>query len=447
MVSKRLKGKSYREAANAAESKREKPEEKKIAKPTAGLVMEVVITSKPSSPNSDAVSSATREVDSDESVSPRPKARRAAKRVLVISDDEDDSVVETNMEDDEATSSKSSKALKKSVPRKRRLVKRGSPSSDYQGSSAEEDTDVEMASNISDDEDMDIPKKKRSNGKAKAIPKPKAKGVANGKTSSSKSEESDATEADDMDMDLDGPATKVAKKTTKRKADNDSERPAKKAKRADTDPWKLSSRPVQRDWTEMQAPPFEIFHFSRKVVDEYTYLDGKIHSLVTSLTAERQWVLSGTPPIHDFGALKTIAAFLDAHLGVDDDGEGTSAEVKKRRREQTGEQMNGPVTEPFSLLILFFAAVERFHSFREVHSLQWHAHRHTVGQVFLDQFVRQVCPHINLIRFNPSLILEMVRTSLRSTRFRGLPRWRTLFCPLPKGQYISNWSTISVLLT
>lgn len=36
------------------------------------------------------------------------------------------------------------------------------------------------------------------------------------------------------------------------------------------------------------------------------------------------------------------------------------------------------------------AAVERFHSFREVHSLEWHAHRHTVGQAFLDQFVRQV---------------------------------------------------------
>lgn len=345
VVSKRLKGKSYREAANAAESKREKPEEKKIIKPTPGLIMEVVISSKASSPNSDAVSSATREVDSDESVSPRPKARRAAKRALIISDDEDDSVVEINVEDDEATSSKSSKTLKKTVSKKRRLVKRGSPSSDYQGSSAEEeeeeDSDVEMASNISDDEDMDTPKKKKSSGKAKAVPKPKpkpkAKGAANGKASDSKSEESDATGADDMDMDLDGPATKITKKTTKRKAGNDSERPAKKAKRADTDPWKLSTRPVQREWTEMQAPPFEIFHFSRKVVDEYTYLDGKIHSLVTSLTAERQWVLSGTPPIHDFGALKTIAAFLDAHLGVDDDGEGQSAEVKKRRREQTGE--------------------------------------------------------------------------------------------------------------
>jgi len=38
----------------------------------------------------------------------------------------------------------------------------------------------------------------------------------------------------------------------------------------------------------------------------------------------------------------------------------------------------------------FPVAVERFHSFREVHSLQWHAHRHAVGQAFLDHFVRQV---------------------------------------------------------
>ena len=338
-MSKRLKGKSYREAANAIESKLEKPEEKQIFKSTPGLVMEVVITSKPSSPGSDAVSSATREVDSDKSASPKPK-RRAAKRAMVISDDEDDPMVETGIEDDEISSSKTPKA----APRKRRLVKRDPPSSDYQGSSEsaeEEESDVEMVSNVSDDEEMDIPKSKSSKGKAKAIPKPKpkptAKGAAKGKSSSSKSEESDVTGVDDTDMDLDGPATKATKKTAKRKAGDDNERPAKKAKRADTDPWKLSSKPVQRDWTAMQAPPFEIFHFSRKVVDEYTYLDGKIHSLVTSLTAERQWVLSGTPPIHDFGALKTIAAFLNAHLGVDDDGEGTSAEVKKRRREQTGE--------------------------------------------------------------------------------------------------------------
>ena len=40
--------------------------------------------------------------------------------------------------------------------------------------------------------------------------------------------------------------------------------------------------------------------------------------------------------------------------------------------------------------LLTLPAVERFHSFREVHTLEWHAHRHGVGQSFLDQFVRQV---------------------------------------------------------
>ena len=36
--------------------------------------------------------------------------------------------------------------------------------------------------------------------------------------------------------------------------------------------------------------------------------------------------------------------------------------------------------------------MEKFHSFREVHSPEWHAHRHQLGQRFLDQFVRQVGP-------------------------------------------------------
>ena len=86
----------------------------------------------------------------------------------------------------------------------------------------------------------------------------------------------------------------------------------------------------------MKSPPLEMFHFERLVIDEYTYLNGKILSMVSKLTATRRWVLSGTPPIHDFASLKTIAAFLDIHLGVDDDGEGQSEQIKKRRREQTG---------------------------------------------------------------------------------------------------------------
>ena len=89
-----------------------------------------------------------------------------------------------------------------------------------------------------------------------------------------------------------------------------------KKRREDTDPWKLMSSSVQSDWKKMQAPPLEMFHFARKVLDEYTYLDGKVLLMVTSLKAERYWVLSGALPIHDFGALKTISTFLNVHLGM-----------------------------------------------------------------------------------------------------------------------------------
>lgn len=80
----------------------------------------------------------------------------------------------------------------------------------------------------------------------------------------------------------------------------------------------------------MQAPPLEMFHFARKVIDEYTYLDQKdlkILTMVKKLSADRHWVLSGTPPVEDFGSVKTITALLNIHLGVDDDAEGTKSVV------------------------------------------------------------------------------------------------------------------------
>lgn len=351
--------------------------------------MEVVIprhSSVKSDRSSPASSQAADEGEPEETGTHKRKRRAPVnKRVIDISDDGEGSASEVTSK---AASSMKSSRTSASSSKKRRIMKRGSPSSDYNGSSSEdEDSDVEMISDF-DDEEIPVKKSSKAKGKARAIPKPKAKALVQ---NSKDSEVSEDTGNDDDAMEVDDePVNKAGKKKTtkKRKAADDEGRPQKKTKRADSDPWKLGSRAVQNEWTYMQAPPFEMFHFARVVVDEYTYLDGKIHSLVTNLTAERQWVLSGTPPIHDFAALKTIAAFLNIHLGVDDDGEGQSTEVKKRRREQTGICF---ITSCFiHVSHLFLLAVERFHSFREVHSLQWHAHRHTVGQRFLDQFVRQV---------------------------------------------------------
>lgn len=193
-------------------------------------------------------------------------------------------------------------------------------------SDGEDDSDGDGDHSVdgSDGEDSDAPK-----AKSRAKPKAKPKARAKPKKTAQKSESEDV-------MDVDEPVSTSeasSSKSKKRKREEKSKKP--KELREEKDPWKLRST-AKRDWKQMQAPPLEMFHFARKVVDEYTYLDGKIHALVTRITADRHWVLSGTPPIHDFAAVKTIAAHLNLHLGIDDDNEGKSGEVKKRRREQTG---------------------------------------------------------------------------------------------------------------
>ncbi|KAK9448197.1 uncharacterized protein V1518DRAFT_419949 [Limtongia smithiae] len=147
--------------------------------------------------------------------------------------------------------------------------------------------------------------------------------------------------------------------------------------RLNQDMWELKSMKVKNDWKQMKCPPFELFKFNRVVIDEYTYLEGTVLEMIKHLSAKKRWILSGTPPLHDFASVKTIASFMGIHLGVDDDGEGDSETVKRRKKEQT--------------------AVEKFHSFREVRSLNWHAHRNTVAQTFLDKYVRQNLAEIDEI--------------------------------------------------
>ena len=127
---------------------------------------------------------------------------------------------------------------------------------------------------------------------------------------------------------------------SKDSSDSDDQKGTKAKKTSWRDAWKLKSSRVHNNWKCLQAPPIEMFHFNRVVVDEYTYLEGKIHAVITSINADHRWVLSGTPPIHDFAAVKTIAVFLGVHLGVDDDAEGNTEFVKKRRREQTSDLTN-----------------------------------------------------------------------------------------------------------
>ncbi|KAI9007348.1 hypothetical protein BC832DRAFT_530709, partial [Gaertneriomyces semiglobifer] len=141
------------------------------------------------------------------------------------------------------------------------------------------------------------------------------------------------------------------------------------------DPWKFSSSDVRRDWRKMKCPALEMFQFNRVVIDEFTYLKGREHAAITRLKSTFRWVLSGTPPVHDFNAVKGIAAFLGVHLGVDDYSEGSSD--RRRTSELT--------------------KAEAFHSFREVHTPAWHARRREVAQLFLNKFVRQNIAEIDEI--------------------------------------------------
>lgn len=250
--------------------------------------------------------------------SPISRRRRQSRaKAMVISDDEElqsDSDYEENDDSSPPPEPKAKKAsVGKGVKRKRIIV------SDEEFSAAETDSD-DPPPPTSDDDEGSIVISRETVGN---VSKSKGKVTARSTT----------TSGDETAMSVDEASNKQQKGKNDTPKAND--RPNKRQKRTDSDPWKLGSKAVKRDWTQMQAPPMEIFHFARKVIDEYTYLDGKIHSLITRLSADRKWVLSGTPPIHDFAALKTIAAFLNLHLGVDDDGEGQSQEVKKRRREQT----------------------------------------------------------------------------------------------------------------
>jgi hypothetical protein len=204
-----------------------------------------------------------------------------------------------------------------------------------------DDNGLSVEGSTFEDEELPMKTKAKTKAKVKAKSQPKPKPKKGALNKSMKAKDTD----EDMDIDNvppNGYRAKKRKSDVMSSDDEDSHNPkkAKKAKakvsRAGLDPWKLKTSTVQKNWKEMKVPPLEIFHFHRLVIDEYTYLDGKTHSLITNLQATCRWVLSGTPPVHDFPSLKTIAVFLDVHLGIDDDNEGQSAQVKKRRREQTG---------------------------------------------------------------------------------------------------------------
>lgn len=137
------------------------------------------------------------------------------------------------------------------------------------------------------------------------------------------------------------------------------------------DPWKLQSSEVRRDWRKIKCPPLEMFHWNRVVVDEFTYLDQRSRAaLHLGIKGTNRWALSGTPPIADFGDVKSIAASIGVHLGVD-------GHVDLKSETTT--------------------ALEKLQHFQNTRSPAWKAARHGTAQQFLDRFVRQNIAEIDEI--------------------------------------------------
>ncbi|CDW99045.1 hypothetical protein [Sporisorium scitamineum] len=180
---------------------------------------------------------------------------------------------------------------------------------------------------------------------------------------------------DDDDEDDDKELKAAAKKGSNSKA---LPKELQSSNKKDTNPWGLSSSVVQRDWHNMTCPPLEMFMWNRVIVDEFHYIGETMDRTlagVTNLQARSKWILSGTPPTADFADVKSIAVFLNVHLGVDDDADTTKDSVRKAR-----EKMR--------------TAAEKFNNFREMHSPAWHHRRQEVAQRFLDRFVRSNEPEI-----------------------------------------------------
>ncbi|PWN24623.1 hypothetical protein BDZ90DRAFT_276289 [Jaminaea rosea] len=136
-------------------------------------------------------------------------------------------------------------------------------------------------------------------------------------------------------------------------------------------------------WTDMTSPPLESFSWRRVIIDEFHYIAaeaGRVFSAVRSLTASSTWVLSGTPKTGDFADIRSMAAFLNVHLGVEDDADYADSSSRSRTSRNKAR-----------------SNVERFRSFVEVHSPAWHHRRQRIGQSFLDRFVRQNVAEIDEI--------------------------------------------------
>ncbi|KAJ5676207.1 hypothetical protein N7462_009104 [Penicillium macrosclerotiorum] len=151
-------------------------------------------------------------------------------------------------------------------------------------------------------------------------------------------------------------------------------------------------------WENMKYPMLHAFRFNRIVIDEYTYQNQLASDRTISLlsiSARSRWILSGTPALDDFADAKTIAQHLKVHLGIDEDGDVPSGNLRLKKARSN------------------LTAMEAFQLYQPPRSASWYQNRHTHAQSFLDRFARQNFADTSQLPVEFHLVLSNLSNSER----------------------------------
>ena len=100
--------------------------------------------------------------------------------------------------------------------------------------------------------------------------------------------------------------------------------------------------PKPKKWELMNKIVLEMFTFSRVVVDEFpyavpTHAGENVRRFIVGLSAHAKWLLSGTPPLHCFADIKSMAELIGVHLGIDDYSSLPADDYRQVLSNKTGE--------------------------------------------------------------------------------------------------------------
>jgi len=118
-------------------------------------------------------------------------------------------------------------------------------------------------------------------------------------------------EEDESDDDFESSSTKKRGAVSKK-----SSKDWKRARKESSFP---SSASAEKLWSgQVKCPVFEMFHWRRVVVDEFTYASPIERVVLQNFQAHFRWFLSATPSIEKFEDVRAIAQYMGINLGRPD---------------------------------------------------------------------------------------------------------------------------------